>query len=65
MLWEERMAAAARYRDAGNAAFRAGDAREALTQYSAVRETAAQHASSLAVRLTLTLLSSTGAVGHR
>ena len=37
MLWEERMAAAARYRDAGNAAFRAGDAREALTQYSAVR----------------------------
>jgi tetratricopeptide (TPR) repeat protein len=35
MLWEERMAAAARYRDEGNAAFRNGDADTALTRYTA------------------------------
>jgi tetratricopeptide (TPR) repeat protein len=35
MLWEERMAAAARYRDEGNAAFRSGDADTALTRYTA------------------------------
>lgn len=33
MLWEERMEAAARYRDAGNAAFRAGEAQGALDAY--------------------------------
>ena len=35
MLWEERMAAAAKYRDAGNDAFRAGDSAAAWTQYTA------------------------------
>jgi tetratricopeptide (TPR) repeat protein len=35
MLWEERMAAAARYRDAGNASFREGAHEDALTHYTA------------------------------
>ena len=35
MLWEERMEAAARYRDAGNAAFRGGQAQAALDAYCA------------------------------
>jgi tetratricopeptide (TPR) repeat protein len=35
MVWEERMAAAARYREAGNEAFRAGDSRGAATAYEA------------------------------
>jgi tetratricopeptide (TPR) repeat protein len=35
MLWEERMEAAARYRDTGNAAFRGGEAQGALDAYFA------------------------------
>ncbi len=35
MLWEERMAAAARYRDDGNEVFRSGDAAAALAAYVA------------------------------
>ena len=35
MLWEERMEAAARYRDTGNAAFRGGQAQAALDAYLA------------------------------
>ena len=35
MVWEERMGAAARYRQAGNEAFRAGDSRAAATAYEA------------------------------
>lgn len=37
MVWEERMAEAARYRDAGNAHFRADRVEEAQTEYQAVR----------------------------
>ena len=35
MLWEERMEAASRYRDTGNAAFRGGEAAAALDAYAA------------------------------
>ena len=37
MLWEERMAEASRCRDRGNAAYKAADSAEAMTQYLMVR----------------------------
>lgn len=38
MLWEERMEAAERYRQEGNALFTAGDARGAAVKYLLVRQ---------------------------
>jgi len=43
MVWEERMAEAARYRDAGNAHFRADRVAEAQTEYQAVRASRCAH----------------------
>ena len=43
MLWEERMEEAARCRDRGNAAYKASNSGEAMTQYLMVRSRGWEH----------------------